>query len=324
MGLTRRTMIAATLAAPGLAASNASWSAENGVPPADRELRTPVRGGDLYVRVNGDLTGPRPPLICVHGGPGGALWQFFPALPLARDRAVILYDQLDSGRSDAPGDPANWTVDRFASEIAAVRQALGVQRFHLLGHSWGGIVANRYAAGRPEGLASLILQGAPLSDARLRDSVRTLYAALPDGAGAILAKPDVSPDDPAVAKAMDVFGRKHLWRTSTRAIAMPYMASTPQDRGDAVAMALTGGRIEGFEGVLKDFDDEPLLGRIDVPTLVLFGQDDIMTRQAETATAARLKHGTLQEIADAGHMIQFDQPDAWRAAVSGFIARHDA
>ena len=74
----------------------------------------------------------------VHGGPGSSHAGFIPALPLADDRAVILYDQLDNGRSDAPNDPFNWTVERFVSEIDAIRAALNLRQFHLLGQSWGG------------------------------------------------------------------------------------------------------------------------------------------------------------------------------------------
>lgn len=300
-------------------------AAEPGVPPADRELRVPVRGGSLYVRVNGDLAGPRPPLLMVHGGPGGALWQFFPALPLAADRAIILYDQLDSGRSDSPGDPSNWTVDRYVSEIEAVRSALKIKDFHLLGHSWGGILANRYAAARPRGLKSLILQGAPLSDRRLEASVRELYGALPNGLGAVLLKHEQAGtmDNSEYGEAFAVFLKKHLRRTSMKSVGLPYMSSLPEDRGDALAKAMVGGKISGFEGRLKALDDEPLLARIAVPTLVLFGQYDIMTRAAEQAVARRLRNGTIFEIADAGHMAQFDQPEAWRGAIAKFLSAHD-
>lgn len=317
--MNRRSLLTAMLAmtaAPTIAAT------ETGVPPADRELRVPVKGGSLYVRVNGDLTSRRPPLLLVHGGPGGALWQMFPALPLAADRAIILYDQLDSGRSDAPGDPANWTVDRFADEIVAIRDALGVRRVHLLGHSWGGIVANRYASRQPKGLQSLILQGTPLSAARAAASVKTLLAALPDGAGALIEANDASA--PGFKAAMRAFMKKHLDRTSLRDIALPYMAPTPEDRGEAVGVALTGGDLTaGFSGVLKGFDDEPLLRRITASTLLLVGEDDIMTAAATRALLPMLKHGRYAEIAGAGHMAQFDQPQAWRDAVAGFIRDHD-
>jgi len=324
MQTSRRALIAALLATPLM--PRLSRAAEAGVPPPDLERRVPVKGGSLYVRVNGDLKSGKPPLLLVHGGPGGALWQFFPALPLAADRAVILYDQLDSGRSDAPGDPANWTVERFVSEIGAVRAALGVERFHLLGHSWGGIVATHYAAAAPAGLRSLILQGTPVSAKSAMDDVNRLLDALPDGAGAMIREHEKAGtlDDPAYGEAMMVFMRKHLGRTSVRAIAMPYMESTPPDRGDALAMAMTGGSLtQGFTGVLTDFDDTPLLPRITAPTLLLNGEFDIVTPVTARACLPLLKHGAFEEIPQAGHMAQFDQPDAWRRSVQQFITAHD-
>lgn len=296
------------------------------MPPADRELRVPVPGGKLYVRVNGDLKSAKPPLLLVHGGPGGALWQFFPALPLASERAIILYDQLDSGRSDAPGDKANWTVDRFAAEIGAIRAALDLQRLHLLGHSWGGIVANRYAATRPPGLLTLILQGTPPSDSAARASMAEVLSKLPDGAGAVIAAHERAgtTSDPAYGTAMQLFFRKHLARTSVRSIAMPYMEGTPDDRGNALASAMTGEQINGFGGVLKGFDDTPLMRRIKVPTLLLCGEFDIMTPTATRALLPLLQRGSFKELAGAGHMAQFDKPDAWRQAVGEFIRGHDS
>ena len=298
---------------------------EPGVPPADRELKVPVKGGSLYVRINGALDGPRAPIIMVHGGPGGALFQFFPALPLSKDRAIILYDQLDSGRSDAPNDPSNWTVDRYVSEIDAIRLALGLRNFHLLGHSWGGILANRYAASRPAGLKSLVLQGAPLSDLRLKASVEQRYAELPDNLGATLLKHerDGTTDNPDYAKAITAFFKKHINRTSMKSVAMPYVANIPLDRGDALAQAMVGGKISGFAGKLKGLDDERLLAQIEVPTLILFGEYDILTREAEQAVARQLPHGSIVELAGAGHMAQFDRPEDWRAALAAFLAAND-
>ena len=314
----------------GLAISTVGASlacaAEAGVPAPDRELRVPVQGGSIYVRVNGDLNSSKPPLLLVHGGPGGALWQFFPALPLANERAIILYDQLDSGRSDAPGDTRNWTVERYVSEIEAVRSALKLDAFHLLGHSWGGILANRYAAQQPQGLKSLVLQGAPLSDSRAKQSMDDLIAALPEGGAAIRARQrGEAVDEAAYGAAMQAFVKKHLNRTSVRAIAMPYMQPTPPDRGDALANAMVGPDItEGFSGLLKGFDDELLLNKVRAPTLLLIGQYDLMTPTATKALLPSLKAGAFAELANAGHMAQFDQPEAWRKTVGDFIRRHDA
>ncbi|RZJ22651.1 MAG: peptidase S33, partial [Brevundimonas sp.] len=107
MRLSRRSVLALTAAT---AFAGRAMAQDAVVPAADRELRVPVQGGEIQVRVNGDLNARHKPLVLVHGGPGGACWQMFPALPMAVDRAIVVYDQLDSGRSDAPGDPANWTI----------------------------------------------------------------------------------------------------------------------------------------------------------------------------------------------------------------------
>lgn len=332
MLISRRSMIFGTVAFAMLC--NAAGAAtEAGVLDFDRELRVPVLGGNIYVRVNGRLDQRRPPLLFVHGGPGAAMCQFFPALPLATQRGLILYDQLDSGRSDAPGDRANWTVDRFVDEIDAIRMALGVERLHIIGHSWGGIVANRYAARRPRGLRSLILQGAPLSAVRFAEGLRTLAAQLPPADAATLAarfrEGSAAVNDAALRQALTAFNRRYIatpaTRSSTCEICLPYMASTPEDRGDAVAMALIGDDLigAGFGGVLRGFDDERLLSRVTVPTLLLRGELDIVTREATRALLPMLRKGSYAEIAGASHMAQFDQPSAWRNIVADFIARHD-
>ena len=152
------------LAGLALLAPAAAWARGPASYPApDREEMVPVEGGRLYVRVNGDLKSPKPPVVFIHGGPGGSHAAFLDTLALANERAVILYDQLDSGRSDHPMNPANWRVPRFVDEVGAVKSALGVERWHVCGQSWGGTVALEYGARRPAGLASLVLAGPLIS-----------------------------------------------------------------------------------------------------------------------------------------------------------------
>lgn len=323
--LDRRAVLFALSAALAAGPSRAAGTQPSLIPAPDRELRIPVSGGDLYVRINGDIHAGSAPLILVHGGPGGALWQMLPAVPLSSTRPVILYDQLDSGRSSSPGDPANWTVDRFASEITSIRQTLGLERVHLLGHSWGGQVATRYAAGRPDGLLSLTLQGTPPSAARAEASVAGLLAALPGDAGSIISRAEETGafDDPAYQRALFGFYRQHIGRTDVTALGMAYMDGLPEDRGLALATALNGATQTRFTGTLRGFDDEPLLSAISAPTLLMCGEFDVMTPDATRAVLPLLRTGSFTEIADAGHMIQFDQPQAWRSAISEFLAHHD-
>src|SRR5260370_2473383 len=98
------------------------------------------------------------PLLALHGGPGIPHDYMENLADLASDtRRVILYDQLGCGRSDQPDDTSLWRVERFVEELGILRRELGLERVHLLGQSWGGMLAIEYALTQPQGLVSFIL-----------------------------------------------------------------------------------------------------------------------------------------------------------------------
>ena len=181
----RRALIAGGASLAGVALAGAGPARARDLARPTRELMVPVEGGRVYVRVDGDLAGARAPIIMAHGGPGGTHASFLEALALAGERAVILYDQLDSGRSDHPNNPANWRVSRFVDELEAIRAALGVARWHMLGASWGGTIALEYGARRPAGAiferdrsAPACAEHVPASDTqRGADRLQLIYEA---------------------------------------------------------------------------------------------------------------------------------------------------
>ncbi|WP_086617297.1 proline iminopeptidase-family hydrolase [Erythrobacter tepidarius] len=152
----------------------ADWS----VPTS--EHRVAVEGGKVWVRVNGMIGTGATPVILIHGGPGGTHVNFGSLLSLADQRPVILYDQLDSGMSDHPEDPANWRPERFVAELEAIRVALGVARWHVIGHSWGSALALEYAARYPEHTASAVLSGTYISTPHWITGTNLLIRELPD------------------------------------------------------------------------------------------------------------------------------------------------
>jgi pimeloyl-ACP methyl ester carboxylesterase len=135
-----------------------------------------------WFRIVGLLGTDRTPLLCLHGGPGMPSDALEPLEALAfTGRTVIRYDQLGCGRSDRPRDPALWTISTFVDELVAVRRALGLERVHLLGWSWGGMLALEYLLDRrPDGVASLVLASAPASAPLWREEARRLRDQLPD------------------------------------------------------------------------------------------------------------------------------------------------
>jgi proline iminopeptidase len=116
--------------------------------------------GTLYARVAGNLQSGNV-LIAIHGGPGMTSDYMLNLEKLAgHNLAVVTYDQRGVGHSSSPpADPANYSLEKYAEDLEAVRKATGANRVHLFGHSWGGIVALRYATLYPEQVRSVILMG---------------------------------------------------------------------------------------------------------------------------------------------------------------------
>ena len=128
------------------------------------EGRIPFSIGQTWYRsIEPEQDEGRVPLLCLHGGPGANWLHMKPYEALAAERQVVFYDQLGAGNSAVtePHDPSMWTPELYVDEVDAVRAALGLDRVHILGHSWGGMLGMQYAAGRPEGLVSLIVESSP-------------------------------------------------------------------------------------------------------------------------------------------------------------------
>ena len=119
------------------------------------------RGYRTWYRVVGDLGSGKLPLVTLHGGPGGTHDYLEPYSRLAAEgRAVIFYDQLGAGRSTHLRDKGAdfWTVDLFLAELDNLLRHLGIEkRYHLLGQSWGGILAMEYALKYQQNLKALII-----------------------------------------------------------------------------------------------------------------------------------------------------------------------
>ena len=97
-------------------------------------------------------------LVGLHGGPGADHRYLLRLGELAGDNLqVLLYDQLGSRLSDRPEGNSFWTVERFVEELETIRNKMDLGRVHLLGQSWGGMLALQYALDHPEGVKSLVL-----------------------------------------------------------------------------------------------------------------------------------------------------------------------
>ncbi|MFK3889663.1 proline iminopeptidase-family hydrolase [Sphingomonas sp. NPDC079357] len=297
-------------------------------PPPAREAMLAVPGGRVYVRVNGDLNGPRPPLVLIHGGPGGTHTGMLDALALADERAVILYDQLDSGRSDWPQDPANWRVSRFVDELEAIRRGLAVSLWHVCGISWGGTIALEYAARRPAELVSTVLGGPLIATRAWLADADALRSTLPrDARDTLLACEGMSPPSPTTCDAAtDVFYR-HYNRREDASPALRAAAHAAGNRGSNQQLYETmWGKSEFVStGTLRDYDGTPLLRKLDgARTLFMVGQYDEARPVTALGFAAQVPGGAeVAVIPGAAHGTLSDRPRETVGILRGWLARHD-
>jgi L-proline amide hydrolase len=251
-----------------------------------QEGHVPFRGYRTWYRIVGEQgDAERLPLVTLHGGPGGAHDYLEPLAGLAHDgRRVILYDQLGCGRSDTPDDPSLWTVELFVDELNTLRSELGLDRIHLFGSSWGGMLGMEYALTQPPGLESLVVASSPASMRQWVAEANRLRGELPGEIQETLARHEQAgtTDHPEYEEAAGVFYKRHV----CRAEEWPdYVNRSMEQIANQVYLTMNGPSEFHVVGTLKDWDIRHRLGEIRVPTLVTSGRHDEAT--PEIATTVR-------------------------------------
>ena len=289
-------------------------------PDPERAGFVAVRGGQVWYRINGmgHVVEGKLPLLVIHGGPGFSHHYLLALTALADDRPVIFYDQLDSGNSERPGNPANWTVERFVSEVDDVRAALGLDRLIVLGSSWGGTVAAEYAIARPAGLVGLVLASPLISTPRWIADNTAYRKALPADVQKVLDEHEAAgtTDSQEYQDAVMVFYRRHLCRLDP----WPDEVNRAFELANLDLYVTMWGNTEfNATGTLKDYDASARLDRIEVPTLFTCGEFDEATPAACRDFAALVPNGRAEVIPDASHMAFVEQPGAYMATVRAFF-----
>ncbi|HEV8190414.1 MAG TPA: proline iminopeptidase-family hydrolase, partial [Ktedonobacterales bacterium] len=216
----------------------------------------------------------RAPILLLHGGPGATHDYLEPLEALAdSQRRVILYDQLGAGNSDHPHDPTMWTVALYVEELAAVREALGLSRVHILGQSWGGMLAMEYALTQPQAVLSLVIADSPASMQQWVAEANRLRAELPPEVQQTLLEHEAAgtTESPEYQEAMQAFYQRHVCRLDPLpdyvARSFQKMAAEPE-----VYYTMNGPSEFHVIGTIKDWDIVDRLGEIHIPTLLISGR----------------------------------------------------
>jgi proline iminopeptidase len=309
----RRIVLAlATLAlAAGCARSPAT-----GLVPGEGYIH--FKEGRMWYQVVG--SGPGTPIIMLHGGPGFSAHYLTPLTALADERPVIIYDQLGSGRSDATTDSTLWTEAAFVAQLEALRDSLGIEKFHLLGHSWGTMLGVQYYFAHPDRVVSLVLSSPALSIPDWLADGRALLATMPDSVQQAVAVHEASGDfgNPAYQAAVMAFYQKFVSR------AEPWSVYT--DSAFAAYNPIIYGHMWGpseftATGPLQEFDVTDSLSLIRVPTLFLAGEFDEAVPATVQRHAALVPGAEFAVIPGSAHMTPTDKTAEHLRLVREFYRR---
>jgi L-proline amide hydrolase len=275
------------------------------------------RGYRTWYRVAGALGSGATPLLALHGGPGSTHHYFAPLERLAPERPVVLYDQIGCGSSDRPQD-IEWSVAVFREEVEAVRSQLGLDRIHLLGTSWGGMLALEHVLSGARGIVGLILSSTLASVDQWAAEQLKLRAALPADVVAVLDRHDRAGtyDDPEYDQAMEAYFDRHFYRGPKPRAELEAMNAF---KSVGVYRAMQGPNEWTVTGALRGWDVRDRLAQIEVPTLVIRGRHDMSTDPISATLVNGIKGAREIVLENSSHTPVLEETDLYLAGISKFM-----
>jgi L-proline amide hydrolase len=275
------------------------------------------RGYGTWYRVAGELESGATPLLALHGGPGSTHHYFAPLEGLAPERPVVVYDQIGCGASDRPQD-IEWSVDVFREEVEAMRSQLGLDRIHLLGTSWGGMLALEHVLSGAAGIRGLVLSSTLASVDQWAAEQLRLRNALPADVVEVFERHERAGTyhDPEYDQAMEAYFDRHFYRGPK-----PRAELEAMNAGKAVDVynAMQGPNEWTVTGALRGWDVRDRLGEIAVPTLVIRGRHDMSTDPISATLVNGIKGAREVVLENSSHTPVLEETEQYLEAISEFM-----
>lgn len=279
-------------------------------------------GARLYYTVVGQYeprSGLGSPVLVVHGGPGMDHTYLMPGMTgLSWTHPLILYDQRGSGRTQGDVDPSTVSFDRFLADIDVMRDSLRLGKMVLLAHSWGGLLAMRYAAQHPERLHALILMNTAEPGQRYRARALEISQRrlAPDSAAFNrLMRSDAlrRGDSSAVNSMLRLVFRTEFADTSkANLLQIRLDPRTTQNMSKVATLVM---------GPLRAYDMWNVAADIRVPTLIIHGTADAIPIDMPRELARTIRGAQLVVLEDVGHFPYIEKPNETFAAINEFLSR---
>jgi proline iminopeptidase len=314
-------VIAAACAEPKPRSTDTAPPAEPGTSTAlpAGESMFAVPGGRIWYRKSG--AGTATPIILLHGGPGFSSYYLKSLEALGDERPVIRYDQLGGGKSDRITDTTLFTIAHFVRELDSLRAALGYSRMHLLGHSWGTILAFEYYKVHPERVAGIVFGSAVFDLPAYEKRARSLVATLTDSAQRAIKAAEAAGkfDAPAYQNAVNEFYGKYVFRHPVEAD----LDSTFKTFNEAIYNYMQGPSEFTITGTLKHYDVTAELRSIKVPALYTVGEFDEVGPELVKRYAAATPDAKYEVIPGSAHITTWDNPPVMLRVVRDFLRGAD-
>lgn len=272
--------------------------------------RMPFQGFETYYRIVGEKTD-LAPLLLIHGGPGSThnYFEVLDSLAETTHRQIISYDQIGCGESYVEGHKELWSLRTWTAELIALRRWLHLDRVHLLGQSWGGMLIMAYLIDcKPEGVESVILSSTLSSSALWSHEQQRLIAFMPIEEQEAIAEAVRTGnfEAPAYLKANEHYTALHADEITADS---PECLRRKKRFGLESYIEAWGPNEYTPTGTLKDFDYTARLHEIAQPTLVISGTNDECTPLIAKTMYDAIPHARWELLDGARHMTFIDQTD---------------
>lgn len=240
---------------------------------------------------------------------------------LANERQVVFYDQLGGGLSDRPKDDSLWGIQLFLDELKTVREYLGLERIHLYGHSWGGMLTIEYMLTKPKGIQSVVLASSMISMPLYQQEVDKLKRVLPKWVSTTLFKHEKagSLDSEEYVLAVKEYEARHIYQGKEWP---PKLISDNPTIGDSYRI-MWGANEAYANGSMKKWDRIDQLKEITVPTLITSGQYDELTPEQALITQANIPGSEIKIFTAGSHCVHAERPQEYALAIRKFLNKND-
>ena len=294
------------------ACSNSSPSNPETTAPPTTEGLIKVNGTDLFYKTIGEGE----PMIVVHGGPGLDHSYLLPQMEiLASQYQLIFYDQRACGKSSSDVDTSTISIDSFIQDIEALRQKLDLDKIHLLGHSWGGLLSMHYAINFSQHLNSLILLNAMSPSSQMGDQEDSILRARQDPemnaafAEIMATEAYKNKESSAYEKIFRVMFRREFYNKD---YADDLTLDFPKD------FAKNSGLLQHLGKDISEYNILEDLSKITCPTLIVYGDQEPLAKIAGDSLKAKIPNSEYQLIKNCGHFPYIEAQEELLAIITKF------